>query len=194
MLIAHSIPENKESFIEPYHEFASYLLNLPDKKLPSVVSVSYSVNEQHVPKKYAQTVCVMFGLLGTRGVSIVVSSGNLGPGSSCQSNDGKNTTKFMPAFPAACPYVTSVGGTEANLLPNPKTFEVAVNYSGGGFSDYFSRPKWQENALEAYLRKHGKEFREYFNQRGRGYPDVAALAEGHQVARYGKVDTFGGTR
>ncbi|CAM1500639.1 Fc.00g098010.m01.CDS01 [Cosmosporella sp. VM-42] len=179
--------DSEIAYIEPWLEFATYLLNLPDKDLPQVVSVSYGVNEQHVPKTYAKEVCNMFGQLGTRGVSVVVASGDFGPGFSCQSNDGKNTTKFLPGFPAACPYVTSVGGTESN---SP---EVATYLSGGGFSEYWSRPNWQDKAIDKYLRKYGDEWKGYYNKNGRAYPDVAALASGHQIINHGIQQTTGGT-
>lgn len=176
------------SSIEPYLEFATYLLNLPDKDLPQVISISYGVNEQNVPKAYAKQVCNMFGQIGARGVSLIAASGDSGPGSSCQSNDGKNTTKFLPGFPATCPYVTAVGGTENN---SPET---AIDFSGGGFSEYWSRPNWQDKAVNKYLDKHGKEWKRYYNKDGRAIPDVAALALGHQIMNHFNQSTAGGTR
>ena len=47
------------------------------------------------------------------------------------------------------PYVTTVGGT---VKVNP---EVAANFSGGGFSNYFSRPSYQERAVSSYLQNLG---------------------------------------
>lgn len=35
---------------EPYLDFLHYLLELPDKKLPTTLSISYGENEQSVPK------------------------------------------------------------------------------------------------------------------------------------------------
>lgn len=153
-----------------------------------MISISYGVNEQHVPKAYAKQVCNLFGQIGARGVSLIAASGDFGPGSSCQSNDGKNTTKFLPGFPATCPYVTAVGGTENN---SPET---AIDFSGGGFSEYWSRPNWQDKAVKKYLDKHGKEFKRYYNKDGRAIPDVAALALGHQVMNHFNQTTAGGTR
>ena len=37
---------------------------------------------------------------------------------------------------ASCPFVTTVGGT---IRTNP---EVAVSFSGGGFSNFFARPRY----------------------------------------------------
>ena len=183
-----SLPDKQAISIEPYLELATYLLNLPNKDLPQVISISYGVNEQNVPKAYAKQVCNMFGQIGARGVSIIAASGDFGPGASCQSNDGKKTKKFLPGFPAACPYVTAVGGTENN---SPET---AASFSGGGFSEYWPRPGWQSQAVGKYLDNHGREWKGYYNKDGRAYPDVAALANGHQVMNHFNVTTAGGTR
>ncbi|KAN0113839.1 serine protease [Russula decolorans] len=66
---------------------------------------------------------------------------------SCLSNDGMNRTEFLPAFPASCPFVTAVGGT---TQVNP---EVAANFSGGGFSNYFARPSYQNTVLSLHTSK-----------------------------------------
>jgi tripeptidyl-peptidase-1 len=188
LLIMSSIADTTTAYVEPYLEFAKYLLDLDDDKLPRVVSISYGINEQVLPKAYAKQVCNIFGQLGTRGVSIIVASGDTGPGISCQSNDGKNTTKFLPSFPASCPYVTSVGGTEGNRP------ETATYFSSGGFSEYFNRPQWQDKAVEPYLAKLGKQWKGYFNREGRGYPDVAAQAMNYQIVNHDKVESADGTR
>ena len=47
---------------------------------------------------------------------------------------------------SAGPWVTSVGGTAGH---DP---EFAASLSGGGFSDYFERPDYQEVAVPAFLR------------------------------------------
>ncbi|KAM0458365.1 hypothetical protein ACHAPV_006177 [Trichoderma viride] len=174
-------------YLEPYLEFANHLLNLPDEHLPSVVTISYGANEQLFPKPYAQQVCDMFGQLGTRGVSIIVSSGDFGPGMSCQSNGDTKTTKYIPSFPATCPYVTSVGSTEG-IGP-----EKAANFSAGGFSDYFARPKWQDDAVGRYLELYGNEWKQYYNAGGRGYPDVAAQGVNYRFWNHGKEDLTTGT-
>ncbi|PNY27653.1 Tripeptidyl-peptidase SED2 [Tolypocladium capitatum] len=181
------ISNPKKEYIEPWIPFVSHLVELPDDQLPQVVSISYGVNEQVVPEAHAKQVCNMFGLLGTRGVSVIVSSGDTGPGISCQSNDGTNTTKFLPSFPATCPYVTSVGATESN---GP---ESAKNFSSGGFSDYWPRPAWQEKAVGEYISKHGKQWQGYYNHTGRGVPDVAAQGKAYIVVSHGKVAFADGT-
>ncbi|KAH7325804.1 tripeptidyl-peptidase 1 precursor [Stachybotrys elegans] len=175
------------AYVEPYLELTNHLIDLDDDQLPQVISISYGVNEQHLPMAYATQVCNAFGQLGTRGVSVVVAAGNLGPGISCRSNDGTNTTKFLPVFPASCPYVTTVGGTESNCP------EVAWNSSSGGFSEYFSRPKWQDAAVGGYLKKLGDQWKGYYNPKGRGIPDVAAQADNYRIYNHDEIEATGGT-
>ena len=80
----------------------------------------------------------MIAMLGLRGVTVFHSSGDTGVGSGCVSNDGKKMPEFPPMFPASCPWVTAVGGTE-NSKP-----EIAWKDSSGGFSNYFERPWYQK--------------------------------------------------
>jgi tripeptidyl-peptidase I len=169
-------PENTN---EPYLVWLDYILSLPDP-LPSVVSTSYGDDEQTIPKDYAVETCKQFAQLGARGVTVLFASGDNGIGRDeyCVSNDGKNTSTFLPSYPSTCPYITSVGGT---YKTNP---EVAVfrqrpgrpAYSaGGGFSYYFKRPKYQDKAVPAYIKNTVGPlgYEGLFNPEGRGYPDIA---------------------
>ncbi|KAG5983941.1 hypothetical protein E4U55_006648 [Claviceps digitariae] len=184
------ISDRQNEYIEPWLQFVSYMLDLPDQELPQVMSISYGVNEQAVPKPYAQRICHMFGQLALRGMSVIVASGDTGPGVSCQSNAGHgttNATRFLPTFPATCPFVTSVGATEG-ISP-----ERALNFSSGGFSDYWSRPAWQEEAVTTYLSRHGERWTKYYNRGGRGFPDVAAQGIGYPIFNHDKLENGGGT-
>jgi tripeptidyl-peptidase-1 len=189
----HSFPPGVG--IEPWLEFAEHILNLPTKKLPSVISISWGEYEQHLPKQYARQVCNKFGQIGTRGVSIIVPAGNQGVGVSCQSNDGKKTKKFLPTWPSACPYVTTVGGTGDNNPEIAWSEGEGEEYStGGGFSDLFPRPEYQDKVVKEYLKKLGKKWQPYFNPNGRAYPDVAALAVNFPVNLNDTLDYATGTR
>lgn len=66
--------------------------------------------------------------------------------------------------------MTAVGATY-NFNP-----EVAVQRfaSGGGFSNYFARPSWQNNVTDKYIASLGGAYKGLYNPNGRGYPDVAA--------------------
>ena len=83
--------------------------------------------------------------------------------------------------------VTSVGGT--------KSFgpEVATSFSGGGFSNIFSRPSYQDTAVSTYLNKLGKTNAGLFNSTGRGFPDIATQAQSFQIIRAGKTVSVSGT-
>lgn len=150
-------PDESANQNEPYLDMLTYLLAQPDDNLPTTLSTSYGEDEQSVPEQYSRTVCNMFGQLGARGVSVIFSSGDTGVGSACQTNDGKNTTRFLPIFPAACPYVTSVGGTY-HIEP-----EQAIAFSSGGFSDRFPRPSYQDSAVTEYLSKLGDRWDGLYN-------------------------------
>jgi tripeptidyl-peptidase-1 len=109
------------------------------------------------------------------------------PEQACQTNDGKNTTRFLPIFPAACPYVTSVGGT-FHVAP-----ERAVSFSSGGFSDTWPRPSWQDSAVSKYLSILGDQWKGLYNPEGRGFPDVAAQGYNFHVIDKGDDTLVGGT-
>jgi len=189
---AYLIPDNDEptqadNQNEPYLELLLYLLNLGDDQLPHTLTISYGEDEQSVPANYSQKVCQMFGQLGLRGVSVIFSSGDTGVGSACETNDGNNKTRFMPVFPASCPYVTSVGATQY-IEP-----EVATSFSAGGFSDRWPRPWWQQNAVVDYLENLGDKWAGLYNPWGRGFPDVAAQGNGFRIVDRGQTVAVQGT-
>ena len=178
-------PDNSQN--EPFLDFFTYLLDLEDEELPHTLSASYGEDEQSVPLSYRTSVCSLIGQLGARGVSVIFSSGDTGVGSACQTNDGTNTTAFLPIFPAACPYVTSVGGT-TQVEP-----EFAVSFSSGGFSNTWARPAYQEQAVSAYLDKLGEKWEGLYNASGRGFPDVAAQGYRYHVINDGMESLISGT-
>ena len=181
-------PNQSQNSNEPYLDFLNYILKLPDNKLPRTLTTSYGEEEQSVPERYSRIVCAMFAQLGARGVSVLFSSGDSGPGTICLTNDGRNTTRFQANFPGACPWVTSVGGT-IHVEP-----EEAIFFSSGGFSDRFKRPSYQETAVSDYLKGLGHRFSGLFNPQGRGFPDVAAQAFNYRVINHGQEILVSGTR
>eukprot|EP00928_Gymnodinium_smaydae_P079758 TRINITY_DN63611_c0_g1_i1.p1 TRINITY_DN63611_c0_g1~~TRINITY_DN63611_c0_g1_i1.p1 ORF type:complete len:590 (-),score=90.30 TRINITY_DN63611_c0_g1_i1:285-2054(-) len=149
---------------------------------PSVHSISYGNDEiqqdevapsNMTGKAYMEATNVQFAKLAARGISVMVASGDQGVcgRSGC-------ARRFHPDFPASSPYVTAVGGTDF-ATKNVIGEEEAWSSGGGGFSDEFSRPAWQQTAVDNYLAeasKAGKLPQETaFNRKGRAYPDVAAL-------------------
>lgn len=162
-----------ENSNEPYVPFYQYLLSKSNEQLPQAISISYGEPEHTVPHNYAQRTCLMIAMLGLRGITVLHSSGDTGIGANCLSNDGSRKREFNPIFPATCPWVTSVGGTE-DLDP-----EIAWRDSSGGFSNYFERPWYQRDAVNKFLNEKlsdetKKALQPYFDQNGRGFPDISA--------------------
>ncbi|KAF2680480.1 tripeptidyl-peptidase 1 precursor [Lentithecium fluviatile CBS 122367] len=168
---------------EPYLTWVNWLLQ--QKHIPNVISTSYGEPEQSIPRSYAERVCKQFAAVGARGTTLFFSSGDRGLGGTdkCTTNDGKNTYKFIPNFPASCPWVTTVGAT-MNFQPEESAYRAARNdsagnfrdlySSGSGFSDYFDRPKWQDKVVSQYVDNLDGLYDGLFNTEGRGYPDLAA--------------------
>lgn len=138
---------------EPYLDFLNYILAdnyTANATIPQVISTSYGDDEQSVPQSYAVRVCQGFMTLGLLGTSVIFSSGDsgVGPGGNvtaaqCKSNvpgPTFNRTIFLPAFPASCPYVTVVGGTNRQApeiaveILDRRNTTAAGFFSGGGFS------------------------------------------------------------
>ncbi|KAK0705874.1 peptidase S8/S53 domain-containing protein [Lasiosphaeria miniovina] len=171
---------------EPYLEWLTFVLGQPDSELPQTISTSYGEEEQSVPQDYAVKVCNLFMQLGARGVSVLFSSGDSGPGNSCVRNTN-NKTFFEPTFPAGCPWVTSVGATTGTAP------ERAVGFSSGGFSIYHAQPSYQAGAVGAYLQGIGSTYAAYFNSSGRAIPDVAAQGSNFAVIDKGFNALLSGT-
>ncbi|KAI1871926.1 hypothetical protein JX265_005912 [Neoarthrinium moseri] len=169
---------------EPYLEFLEYLLGLDDKDLPNTVSISYGDDESSVPLSYADNVCNLFSQVGARGVSILVASGDSSVGTTCKLN-GK--TQFTTAFPAACPWVTTVGGTQGSAP------EQAWTSGGAGFSEVFGQPSYQAAAVKAWIANNKDGVSQYYNASGRAYPDVAALASNFRIVESGSTTAVSGT-
>ncbi|KAL5323311.1 hypothetical protein ACEPPN_007845 [Leptodophora sp. 'Broadleaf-Isolate-01'] len=142
---------------EPNLVWVNYVLG--KNNLPQVISSSYGDDEQTVPKSYADRVCKSFATLGARGISLLVSSGDgLGgeDGSTCISND-----------------ITTVGATEqsqpevAAWRPDgigPDGKQHSFYASGSGFSNYYSRPKYQDGVVDKYVKSLGGKYKGLYNQ------------------------------
>jgi len=137
--------------------------------VPPTITTSYGNYEHLYPIDHVTYICFLLAQLSARGVSLLFATGDHGVGNgNCRSNDG--TVRFTPLFPATCPYVTAVGGT-TNYMP-----EVAASLSGGGFSNYFLRPPYQQLAVPTFLQTLGHLYSGLYNSSGRGIPDIAAQA------------------
>lgn len=169
-------------------------------KASSVISTSYGYNEADLTPAYEIRQCNEYAKLGLMGTTFLFSSGDYGVAGNegqCidpktgQYNDGSNG-KFNPSFPGGCPYVLSVGATQVdpnNTILAPESACQQVIYSGGGFSNVFSLPSYQSNAVKKWFAKYEPAqytATQYNNsQNTRGYPDVSANGARYVVALNG---------
>jgi tripeptidyl-peptidase-1 len=106
---------------------------------------------------------------------------------------------FNPGFPATCPYVTAVGATQVSpgkSVLDPESACEQVIYSGGGFSNYFSMPSYQESAVSTYLKDYPPAYpSNIWNSTGvsRAYPDISANGANYVVADDGNFTLVYGT-
>ncbi|KAJ7245824.1 hypothetical protein C8J57DRAFT_1679198 [Mycena rebaudengoi] len=117
---------------------------------------------------YANAVCQGFAKLGTRGISVLFSSGDQGLGifdlPTFIVNTGNDASTFLPWFPASCPYVTTVGMTVGLPVQLP-------SISGGaGLSYYFDRP-YLSSVPGVLIPLRSDQIR---NDHRRAFPDITA--------------------
>lgn len=183
-----TVPDS-QSENEPYLDLINHILQLDDP--PQVLSMSYADDEQSVPPTYAERVCNGFGALAARGITVIASSGDGGAAGTsygtCVGPSGEE--RFIPTFPASCPWVTSVGALAA--------WGGSASYSSGGFSNYFAAPTWQAASTAAYvegvLANSSKIPAGFYNASGRGVPDIALLGDRYPVITNGETSLQKGT-
>ena len=121
-------------------------------KPTNVISFSYGLSEAHWPAKYLSRQCHEFMKLGLQGVTMVVSSGDYGVARKEGYCLGPKQDIFTPHYVASCPWVTAVGSTVLPEKKQPGDKEIATESfsSGGGFSNVFLRPSYQNSTLNRY--------------------------------------------
>eukprot|EP00026_Physarum_polycephalum_P002469 Phypoly_transcript_02476.p2 GENE.Phypoly_transcript_02476~~Phypoly_transcript_02476.p2 ORF type:complete len:282 (+),score=51.37 Phypoly_transcript_02476:1941-2786(+) len=141
---------------------------------------------------------------GVRGLTLIYASGDWGA-----FNDQFSTlTSFTPDFPASSPYVTAVGATQVFSKNDPSCFDGstytctseevvcsiatgAAITSGGGFSDVFPRPPYQDTAVQTYLSQLGSTIG--FNSSNRAYPDISMNGHNCVIVINGQATLADGT-
>ncbi|KAJ7908380.1 subtilisin-like protein [Mycena leptocephala] len=152
---------------------------------PTVMTTSYGDLESNFGPSLATSICNGYAAATARGVSVLFASGDGGVNGN--HDDGFDCGLFVPVFPASCPYLTSVGST-IGFKP-----EVAVNFTGGGFSNVFSTPDYQADAVAAFFKTLPANFTGDFNRTGRGYPDVSLQGWNFLIEADGFVGDVSGT-
>ncbi|KAF7322670.1 Family S53 protease-like protein [Mycena chlorophos] len=147
----------------------NFLINSTSR--PTVLTTSYGFDEEDVTFPVYEGLCNAYMQLGALGTSLLFASGDGG----VAGNDFECTT-FVPTGPSSCPWVTSVGSSQAvleNFTKNNFT-TIGAFFSSGGFSNYFPAPAYQQAAVSAYVKSLGDEYAGLYNTTGRGFPDVSA--------------------
>ncbi|MBV8803476.1 MAG: S53 family peptidase, partial [Sinobacteraceae bacterium] len=153
---------------------------------PSVISISWGGPESNWTAQAIQSMNSALQDAVTLNVSVFVASGdNL-------ATDGVTDGKAHVDFPASSAAAIGCGGTSIATSGNTITGESVWNDgssgSGGGISDQFPVPAFQENANLPPSVNDG--------QKRRGVPDVAGDADpstGYQVVFNGQSQVVGGT-
>ncbi len=185
--LAQSSNHNEPGNID-FHLWVNKVLAM--EKIPAVVSLSWGMGYQ----RYVWDMAVLqldndaFRKMGLAGVTLLAASGDSGPGTR---SGIFNCDTFVPSWPSSSPYLTSVGASYANSATSD---EIAVDWSGGGFSTVFARPAWQNAAVEKYLSSTPNlPNRTFYNATGRGYPDVSALGTNFMIYVQGALSPVSGT-
>jgi kumamolisin len=154
---------------------------------PSVISISWGAAEKQWTKQSLKSYNEAFKAASLLGVTICCAAGDAG------SADNVNDGKVHADFPASSPYVLACGGTSLKVSNNNIIDETVWHNSndsatGGGVSDYFPLPDYQQNAnVPTAISTRFK---------GRGLPDVAGNADpstGYNVLVDGENMVIGGT-
>ena len=196
--------------------FSSWIVQMANSKDPPyVMSLSYGTYEGSMSSSELEQWDQEAMKLGTQGVSIIVSAGDSGVAGYLYQNakissNWQSYCGYGPQFPATSPYVTTVGGTQggSNEKPSQCDSQGAIT-TGGGFSNYYSTPSFQQSQVNSYFQNvvikpyenTNAQFDDYdgnllsgtYNKNGRAYPDVAAWSSFVYVVISGSVYPVAGT-
>ncbi len=155
---------------------------------PVALSISWGESEDKWTAPARTAMDAAFADAVAMGVTVTAAAGDSGSSDS----DG---TAVHADFPASSPHVLGCGGTSLKLTASGQVSSETVwndggqgGATGGGVSDVFALPAWQQNV--------GVPKRTAGGSSGRGVPDIAAVADpqtGYQVLVDGQQMVIGGT-
>ncbi|WAH98886.1 S53 family peptidase [Arthrobacter sp. MMS18-M83] len=159
---------------------------------PTAISISWGQNEDEWTAQARDAMDQALVDAAVLGVTVIAAAGDNG------STDGASDGRDHADFPASSPHVLACGGTrlEADPVTGIVDSETVWNdaqgvpATGGGVSDTFEVPSWQENILVTASDKPA------VTPNGRAVPDVAAVADpqtGYKVRVDGTDMVIGGT-
>jgi kumamolisin len=155
---------------------------------PSVISISWGAAEAQWTEQAMDAMDAAFADAALLGVTVCCAAGDHG------SADGMNDGRAYADFPSASVHVLGCGGTHLEADDARIALENVWNSgdgwaTGGGVSEHFALPTWQEAANVPPSVNPGGSV-------GRGVPDVAGNADsstGYRIHLNGQDAVFGGT-
>ena len=182
-IVVYFTPNTSQGFLDAITQAVHDTVNKP-----SVISISWGGPESGWTAQAIQQFDEAFQAAAALGVTICVAAGDNG------SSDGDDDGQAHVDFPASSPNALACGGTRLNATATTIQSEVVWNEpnegaTGGGISDSFPLPSYQENAGVPPSANPSANI-------GRGVPDVAADADpvtGYSVRVDGQNTVVGGT-
>lgn len=161
-------------------DFLSWMIGqVNDTESPWVHSASYGDDEDSIDHSYLMRVEDEFKKFGVSGRTVLFASGDNGVHCRIIGRE------YQPDWPTSSPSVTAVGGADS--------LDTVWSDGGGGFSDVFPMPDYQQDAVRAYLSSGEAPSSKDYNKSGRAYPDVAAFSVNFAIIYEGSEIEVAGT-
>jgi kumamolisin len=138
-----------------------------DERAPTIISISWGDAEMNWSEQARLVLDQAFQAAAILGITVCCASGDNGW------TDGVRGRRAHVDYPASSPYVLACGGTRLALgdgAPTEVVWNADGNATGGGVSDYYDVPSWQEHVRVPHSVNPSR-------RRGRGVPDVAGNAD-----------------
>ena len=183
-IVVYFTPNTSQGFLDAITQAVHDTVNKP-----SVISISWGGPESTWTAQAIQQFDQAFQAAAALGITVCVAAGDNG------SSDGVDDGQAHVDFPASSPNVLACGGTRLNANGTTQSRARSSGTSptsgatGGGISDDFPLPDYQETAGVPPSANSNKNV-------GRGVPDVAADADpatGYTVRVDGQDTVIGGT-
>jgi tripeptidyl-peptidase-1 len=193
MAVAQGTPTTYHYTDSDWGDWITDVANSPNPA--NVYSISYNSYEDYIATSMKDAFNIQAIKLGVMGTTILAASGDDGV-----IGYGNSICGYYPMFPASSPYVTAVGGTVGPESGNPEiacTSQISPSLvgitTGGGFSNYYAAPAFQQPFIQSYFASMIGTPRQPFSgtrpysKTGRGYPDVALLANNYIIGLNGQI-------
>jgi kumamolisin len=138
-----------------------------DEREPSVISISWGDAEMNWSEQARHALDQAFQAAAILGITVCCASGDNGW------RDGVAGGRAHVDYPASSPFVLACGGTRLAVGDDGAqevVWNADGNATGGGVSDYYPVPSWQQHVRVPHSVNPGR-------RRGRGVPDVAGNAD-----------------